>query len=1036
MLTFASGNCSPTFGQIKAFPQAEGFGAQANGGRGGDVYHVTNLSDSGFGSLRYGIDNAPSSGRTIVFDVGGWINLGSKLGINHGKRNITIAGQTAPGGVGVRGNQFSVGGDDIVIRHMTFRPGKGAGRVDSAGANADANRVIYDHVSAGFSYDENFSLQATDVTLQYSTVSYGLEDHSAGSLLENARRVSMHHNLYAHNNTRNPKHRVHETLDWIDNIIYNWDNRAFFMQATDSSGFFWTSNIDGNYFIAGANQDNTKPLSGGSLDDYGTWWGVNAYDADQDSVHDGQNYARTDANFSDVSSAVTTWSNTPYPVADEIWKAGSPQAAYERVLAEFGATPWNRGEVDQLLHDDVANRTGAIISHENQLVARGISNGGFGLLGGGSAPIDTDRDGIPNAWEVKHGTNPFAANNNGDFDQDGYTDLEEYLNDLAAFAAIGPLEFSGIGRYADSKRWTNRWEPSRLDAVHINNGAAFVDAVGQKAGTLAVGQTVGGNGRLYVTSGWLEVSETMEVGGSGVGAIEHYGGDLRVLGGSLSIVNGAYNLRGGTLLAPTVNKQPAGEFEFTGGTLATQHVGFDLEIDGGQFAPAGEEAGFALVNGHLTVNTGGVAIDLGSNTTHDQIAVAGDVILGGDLEVALLGGYVPAPGTSWQILAANTITGSFATVPAGFEVQQTGTSLWLMASGLGAGVPEPGTLVIGWLAIGAVFLSRSRALCVVLLFCVSSSFHTALAVTLPAIADTQLSENGTTGNGDAISSGSGSSTAINARWNFTSNPANRNEWLALKFDLSEYPDKQRLTDVALRTYMHRSSNNNTQTLHLYALTPGIAGEDWDESSVAYGTMPGFTFDGFSNTNIIDVGGAIQDLGVFAVSGVESEGNVSLIDPNSLTSFVQGMGSSDLLTLLVSYESAGNGQWRIASRETTSSDTGVLSGPAGSFAPFLDFQIGTSGVAGDYNDDGVVNAADYSVWRDNLGGTALLNEEVSPNQVDIADYLFWRERFGATDSGQPPLSTTQGVPEPATLLLAVSLLVCDSRKRGTGGKKAH
>ena len=156
--------------QIKAFPQAEGFGASAAGGRGGDVYHVTNLTDSGVGSLRYGIVNAPSSGRTIVFDVGGWININSKLGVDTNIHNLTIAGQTAPGGIGVRGAQFSVGGDDVIVRHMRFRPGKSAGSDnDSINTNNNAQRVIYDHVSAEFSTDGGFDNQATDVTLQFSS---------------------------------------------------------------------------------------------------------------------------------------------------------------------------------------------------------------------------------------------------------------------------------------------------------------------------------------------------------------------------------------------------------------------------------------------------------------------------------------------------------------------------------------------------------------------------------------------------------------------------------------------------------------------------------------------------------------------------------------------------------------------------------------------------------------------------------------------------------------------------------------------------
>ncbi len=202
------------------------------------------------------------------------------------------------------------------------------------------------------------------------------------------------------------------------------------------------------------------------------------------------------------------------------------------------------------------------------------------------------------------------------------------------------------------------------------------------------------------------------------------------------------------------------------------------------------------------------------------------------------------------------------------------------------------------------------------------------AASLPAIADAEISENGTTGLGDAVSAGNGTGSPINARWLYEGTTPNRNEWIALKFDLSEIRDKSRLSDVGLRTYMHRSSTNNTKPLRLFALTPGIAGEDWDETTITYATMPGFTFDGFSTTNLLDVGGAIQDLGAFQVTGVESEGSLSLINPTPLTSLVQNMGDHDLLTLLITYDASSNGQWRIMSREGATSDTGVLTGQPG------------------------------------------------------------------------------------------------------------
>ena len=624
--------------QIKSFPQAEGAGALANGGRGGDVYHVTNLIDSGVGSLRYGIENAPSTGRTIVFDVGGWIDITSKLGVDTNIRNLTIAGQTAPGGIGVRGRQFSVGGDDVIVRHMRFRPGKSAGTDnDSVNTNDNAQRVIYDHISAEFSTDGGFDAQATDVTLQFSSVSYGLETHSTGSLLENPHRLTMHHNLYAHNNTRNPKHRVQETLDWVNNVIYNWDARAIELQGTSDPAYQWTANIDGNYFIAGPNQGSTKPLSGGSTQNYETWWGTNAYDADGDSVHDGQDYSFGDRAFADVTSALTRWKTTPFTVADEVWKDANTQAAYERVLSEFGATPWARDEVDGVLRNSAVNRNGNIVSHENQLVALGVTNGGFGTLGGVAAPLDTDGDGMPDTWELKHGLSPTVATNNGDFDNDGYTNLEEYLNDLAAFKATGPLEFDGTGRYADWSNWTRRWEPSRVDDIHVN-GEAIVDAVGQHAGTIHIGTTAGASGTLSIESGWLEVTDEIVIGADPAAA-------------------DVLNLSGGVLAAPALSKGVGGTFNFTGGTLQVDEVNFSLVNNGGTIAP-GHSPGTMHVAGDLTLNGGLLVIEVGGTAAdeYDRLEVDGVTTLGGSLNIVAVdlggGAYVPQLGDQIPFLAS------------------------------------------------------------------------------------------------------------------------------------------------------------------------------------------------------------------------------------------------------------------------------------------------------------------------------------------------------------------------------------------------
>ncbi|MBX3427223.1 MAG: hypothetical protein KF688_16210 [Pirellulales bacterium] len=658
----------PGLAQIKAFPQAEGFGAAALGGRGGDVYRVTNLNDSGVGSLRYGLENSPSAGRTIVFDVGGWIQLNSKLGLT--RNRITIAGHTAPGGIGVRGAQFSVGGDDVVIRHMRFRPGKAAGSDhDSINTNENAQRVIYDHISAEFSTDGGFDLQADQVTLQYSSVSFGLLTHSTGGLIQSpsggaAGKLSFHHNMFAHNQTRNPKARS-ELIDWRDNVIYNYHNGFLAGESETDVNPNWRANFDGNTYISNvggnAGSGGRPMMTGGRTQNYDLWYGVNALDRDSDAQDDPIVYARAQAQANQqIVSSAYNWFADPFDVGvAEVWQNGSPGAAYTRVLEEFGATPWARDAVNQLIHDQVLSRTGVRITRESDL---GLPNAGYPNLNplNLSAPLDSDGDGIPDAWEIKHGLNPLVASNNGDFDGDGYTNLEEYLNDLGAFKAIGPLEFDGTGRYADWGNWTRRWEPSRLDDVYIPTGTAVVDAVGQKAGLLRVGSKAGDAGALAVTSGWIEITSDLQVGVSGSGVVNQTGGEVRVLTGGVSLTGGNYNLSGGSLVAPQVTQSPAGSLNLTGGRLSAGTIHGDVVNNGSTIAP-GASLGLTTVNGNLTLASGRLEIEIAGTGLgqFDRIAVTGALAAGGVLDVNFLGGFSPQAGASFDLLDFASASGAF-----------------------------------------------------------------------------------------------------------------------------------------------------------------------------------------------------------------------------------------------------------------------------------------------------------------------------------------------------------------------------------------
>ncbi|MDD5011318.1 MAG: pectate lyase, partial [Phycisphaerae bacterium] len=209
------------YGEVRAFPGAEGWGAYALGGRGGDVYHVTNLNDTGAGSLRYGITSAggtSSTPRTIVFDVSGTIHLASTLSVN--KSYITIAGQTAPGdGICLRDRRLGISASHIIVRYLRCRLGDESLTEDDAISISSGSNIIMDHMSASWSVDEVFSCSTsqpslTNVTVQWSIISEALwhsvhdkGTHSYGALIRGCydAKYTYHHNLFAHNYSRNPR---------------------------------------------------------------------------------------------------------------------------------------------------------------------------------------------------------------------------------------------------------------------------------------------------------------------------------------------------------------------------------------------------------------------------------------------------------------------------------------------------------------------------------------------------------------------------------------------------------------------------------------------------------------------------------------------------------------------------------------------------------------------------------------------------------------------------------------------------------------
>lgn len=422
-----------------AFPGAEGAGAYALGGRGGDVYYVTTLADSGAGSLRNGISTAPASGRSILFKVSGTIQLNSNLSIN--KSRLTIAGQTAPGdGIAVAGWTTSIQDcHDVVVRFIRCRAGDVNCPMfqDDSCHVVNGTNLVLDHISSSWSIDETLSVtHSTNVTVQWCLITESLKNschvkgpHGYGSLLRyGAGAITYHHNLYADHESRNPRPGDNIHLDFVNNLVYNWGGTAGYNAndtADNPGGFTNVLNYVGNYFIAGPSTTGhlTVAFDSGvtNADSCEIYQLGNLIDSNQNPLLDGAN---------------TGWSmfSAPYhqrasryplpPVATD-----SAPMAYERVLAFAGAS-LPRDAVDLRIITDVRTHTGAIIDSQSAV-------GGYPLLSSTTAPVDTDSDGMPDYWELALGLDPNnAADRNLTNSLTGYTRLEDYLNWLAAPHAL------------------------------------------------------------------------------------------------------------------------------------------------------------------------------------------------------------------------------------------------------------------------------------------------------------------------------------------------------------------------------------------------------------------------------------------------------------------------------------------------------------------------------------------------------------------------------------------------------------------------
>jgi len=422
---------------VKAFPGAEGFGTDTPGGRGGQVLLVTNLDDSGTGSFRAAV--TASGPRIVVFKVSGTILLKTRIDVT--SPYLTVAGQTAPGGgITLRMDPAAspcidkgtmlISTHDVVIRYLRFRPGPTPCADDSHDGltiyKTGAEDIVIDHASISWGVDENLNTYDASqrVTISNSIISEGLShsthpqgEHSKGALLggSGAHDVSLHHNLFVSNKDRNPQVSGLSVADVRNNVVYNYgtgsgDGVTLISSSKGEPRVNWV----GNYYKPGPSSDPSRPefaVYSGTTGATWQWFG----DGNMRWTGTGDQSARVDSGA--LMSKVTA------PFAAPVVTTVPAREAYDHVLATAGASWPHRDAVDLRLVDDVVNGTGRLIDDPAHV-------GGYPTLPTAPAPADGDGDGMPDVFEVEHGTDPAVKDAAGDVNGNGYSNVEDWFNGM------------------------------------------------------------------------------------------------------------------------------------------------------------------------------------------------------------------------------------------------------------------------------------------------------------------------------------------------------------------------------------------------------------------------------------------------------------------------------------------------------------------------------------------------------------------------------------------------------------------------------
>ena len=501
VMAFSSISCMNVFAagtdNLPAFPGAEGGGKFATGGRGGKVYHVTNLNDSGPGSFR---DAVGGSNRIVVFDVSGTIELKSDVVV---KDNVTVAGQTAPGGKGItlKNYKIGLGGNNIILRFISSRPGERGTSADyDAFGGAKGSNSIVDHCSIGWANDEQWGLYSnnTNQTVQWSLIgpANSFSYHSKGihgfGIMFGKGQNSWHHNMIAHNISRNFRGKVEGTnvMDFVNNVVYDWGYQTAY-------GTLGHLNYAGNYFKAGSSTSGGYNYinfsSGTNVEKYKFYLTGNKMVNKDGSIRNSETNNWKAVNYGNVTStygydeAYYRTDNYMPLLTNGIDVSVAPtmdtaDVAFDKVTKYAGAgiSENCKPKIDLEVMRDAINGTGSItgarpLSEASATQQAEIAKNNINFVDYSQyypsailkkEIVDSDNDGMPDDWEIARGLDPYDASDaTGDYLGEGYNNIEYYINDLTV-NAFPPGTVTLSKEIANSDYVTTNWKASENKSAY------------------------------------------------------------------------------------------------------------------------------------------------------------------------------------------------------------------------------------------------------------------------------------------------------------------------------------------------------------------------------------------------------------------------------------------------------------------------------------------------------------------------------------------------------------------------------------------